>query len=122
MAMVDIEDIYDEFSYGQKTPQALKDFLYYAPTTWKKAPRFALLAADASYDPKNYLGFGNSDFVPTKLIDTQLMETFSDSWLADFDGDGVEDMALGRLPYATRSRPRIWRRRSSATINPRRQD
>lgn len=98
VAMVDIEDVYDEFSFGQKTPQALKDFLYYAKTTWKKAPRFALLAADASYDPKNYLGFGNSDFVPTKLIDTQLMETASDSWFADFDGDGVEDMALGRLP------------------------
>jgi hypothetical protein len=98
VAMVDIDDVYDEFSYGQKSTQALKDFLYYARTTWKKAPRFALLAADASYDPKNYLGFGDSDFVPTKLIDTQLMETASDSWLADFDGDGVEDMALGRLP------------------------
>ncbi|HST24161.1 MAG TPA: C25 family cysteine peptidase, partial [Blastocatellia bacterium] len=98
VAMVDIESIYNEFSYGQKTPQALKDFLYYAATTWKKAPRFVLLAADASYDPKNYLGYGNSDFVPTKLIDTQLMEALSDSWLADFNGDGVEDMALGRLP------------------------
>jgi hypothetical protein len=98
VAMVDIESIYNEFSYGQKTPQALKDFLYYAATTWKKAPRFALLAADASYDPKNYLGYGNWDFVPTKLIDTQLMEAVSDSWLADFNGDGVEDMALGRLP------------------------
>ncbi|MGA9772858.1 MAG: C25 family cysteine peptidase [Blastocatellia bacterium] len=98
VAMVDIEDVYDEFSYGQKSPQALKDFLLYARTSWKKAPRFVLLAADASYDPKNYLGFGNSDFVPTKLIDTQLMEAASDSWFADFDGDGVEDMAIGRLP------------------------
>lgn len=98
VAMVDIEDVYDEFSFGQKTPQALKDFLYYAATTWKKAPRFALLAADASYDPKNYLGLGNADFVPTKLVDTQLMETASDSWLADFNGDGVEDIAIGRLP------------------------
>jgi hypothetical protein len=26
------------------------------------------------------------------------METASDSWLADFDNDGVEDISLGRLP------------------------
>jgi hypothetical protein len=36
--------------------------------------------------------------IPTKLIDTTFLETASDSWLADFDGDGIEDIALGRLP------------------------
>jgi hypothetical protein len=81
IAVIDIEDIYDEFSYGQKTPQAAKDFLTYAATNWKKAPRFVMLAGDASFDPKNYLGFGDSDLVPTKLIDTQYLETASDDWL-----------------------------------------
>ncbi len=98
VAVVDIEDVYDEFSYGQKTTQAVKDFLAYAATTWKKAPRFVMLAGDASFDPKNYLGFGDSDLVPTKLIDTQYMETASDDWLVDFNGDGLPDMAIGRLP------------------------
>lgn len=98
VAVVDVEDVYDEFSFGNKTPQAVKDFLSYAKTSWKVAPRFVLLAADASFDPKNYLGFGDSDFVPTKLIDTQLMETASDEWLADFNGDGLAEMAVGRLP------------------------
>ncbi len=96
--MVDIEDVYDEFSYGQKTPQAVKDFLAYAAANWKKAPRFVMLVGDASYDPKNFLGFGDSDLVPTKLIETQYMETASDDWLVDFDGDGLPDMAIGRLP------------------------
>ena len=27
VALIDVEDIYDEFSYGTKTPQAIKDFL-----------------------------------------------------------------------------------------------
>lgn len=98
VGIVDIEDVYDEFSYGQKSPQAVKDFFVYARTSWKKAPRFLLIAGDASYDPKNYLGFGSSDIVPTKLIDTQFMETASDPWFADLNGDGAEDMALGRLP------------------------
>jgi hypothetical protein len=59
------------------------------------------LAADASYDPKNYLGFGDWDIVPTKLIDTQLMEAASDDWLADFNSDGLAEMWVGRLPART---------------------
>jgi Peptidase family C25 len=101
VAVVDVEDIYDEFSYGDKNPQAMKDFLVYAKGNWKKAPRYVLLAGDASLDPKNYLGYGDSDYVPTKLLDTQLMETASDGWLADFNDDGVEELAIGRLPVRT---------------------
>ncbi len=98
VALVDIEDVYDEFSYGNKTPQAIKDFLAYAQGNWKIAPRFVILAGDATFDPKNYLGFGANDLVPTKLIDTQLMETASDDWLADFSGNGLAEVAVGRLP------------------------
>lgn len=101
VAMVDVEDIFDEFSDGERTPQAVKDFLLFATTTWKKAPRFVLLAGHASLDPKNHLGLGDSDLVPTKLIDTDLMETSSDVWFADFDGDGLTELALGRLPFRT---------------------
>jgi len=79
----------------------IQDFLAYAESSWKKKPRFVLFAGDASYDPKNYLGFGDSDFVPTRLIDTQFMETSSDDWFSDFDSDGIADMATGRLPART---------------------
>ena len=60
-----------------------------------------MFAGDASFDPKNYLGFGDSDLVPTKLIDTDLMETSSDDWFTDFDGDGIADITTGRLPART---------------------
>lgn len=59
------------------------------------------MAADASYDPKNYLGLGDSDLVPTKLLDTQLMETASDDWFADFNDDGLAELSVGRLPART---------------------
>ncbi|HEY9231955.1 MAG TPA: C25 family cysteine peptidase, partial [Blastocatellia bacterium] len=101
VAIVDIEDVFDEFSFGVKSPQAIKDFLQFARLSWQKAPRFLLLVGDASLDPKNYLGLGDADFMPTRLLDTSSMETASDGWLADFDGDGVEDMAVGRLPVRT---------------------
>jgi hypothetical protein len=101
VAVVDIEAVYNEFSYGNKTPQAIKDFLAYARSNWKMAPRFVMLAGDASFDPKNYLGFGVTDLVPTQLVDTQLLETASDDALADFNDDGVAEMAVGRLPIRT---------------------
>lgn len=103
VAVADIQDVYDEWSFGQKSPQAVKDFLAYAATSWKKKPRYALLVGDASFDPKGYLGFGETDLVPTKLIDTDYMETASDDWLADFDNDGLPELALGRLPARTAS-------------------
>jgi hypothetical protein len=98
VALVDIEDVYDEFSYGNKTPDAIKGFLGYARTAWKVKPTFAIFGGDASFDPKNYLGAGDWDAVPTKLIDTLVMETASDDWLADLNGDGFAEIATGRLP------------------------
>ena len=101
VAVADIENIYDEFSYGQKTPRAVKDFIGLAKTQWKKPIKYVLFFGDASLDPKNYLGLGDFDLVPTKLTDTMFMETASDDWLADFDGDGITDVAIGRLPVRT---------------------
>jgi hypothetical protein len=101
VALVDIEDLYDEFSFGQKSPQAIKDFLGFAKLNWKIQPAYLLLAADASYDAKNYLRMGDFDIVPTKLIDTADMETASDDWLADFNNDGISDLYIGRLPVRT---------------------
>jgi hypothetical protein len=98
--IVFIEDIYDEFSCGHKTPQAIKDFLAFTQK-WSKAPRYAMFVGDAVYDPKNYLGVGDYDFVPTKLVETSYMETASDEWLGDFNNDGLADICIGRLPVRT---------------------
>ncbi|MGA9772879.1 MAG: C25 family cysteine peptidase [Blastocatellia bacterium] len=97
-ALIDIEDIYDEFSFGNKSPYAVRDFLAYAKTGWQRAPRFVLLMGDATFDPKNYLGRGDFDLVPTKLLDTQYMETSSDDWFTDFKALGFAEMVVGRLP------------------------
>jgi hypothetical protein len=106
VAVVDVEDVFDEFSYGAHTPYAVRDFLAWTTTHWQTAPQYVLLVGDSSWDPRNYLDQGSNDFVPTKLIDTSLMETMSDDWLADFSNTGLAQMAVGRLPG-----------RSSAEIN-----
>lgn len=96
--LVDVEDIYDEFSFGNKSPQAIKDFLSFAKSSWQVKTRFVMLAGDASYDARNYLGGGDNDFIPTKLIETSYLETASDDWFVDFDNDGIAELSLGRLP------------------------
>jgi len=96
--LVDVEDLYDEFNFGSKNPWALKDFLRRAYQFWNPQPRFVLLVGDTSYDPRNYLGFGEFDLVPTKFVDTEHLNTASDDWFVDFDDDGLPEMAVGRLP------------------------
>ncbi|HJZ69342.1 MAG TPA: C25 family cysteine peptidase, partial [Blastocatellia bacterium] len=99
--VVDVEDIYDEFSFGMKQPSAIREFLTYARTNWKDPPRFALLVGDSSIDPRNYLGYGDRDLVPTRLIDTANMETASDDWfIEELDGP-ADELSIGRLPART---------------------
>ncbi|HVN31768.1 MAG TPA: C25 family cysteine peptidase, partial [Thermoanaerobaculaceae bacterium] len=97
VAVVDVESVFDEFAFGVKGPQAIRDLLAHAKATWTRPPRYLLLAGDASYDPRNYL-YGYADLVPTKLVDIVYMETASDDWFADFDSDGIADLAVGRIP------------------------
>jgi hypothetical protein len=101
VTVADIEDIYDEFSFGEKAPTAVRDFLAYTQLSWKQKPAFVLLAGSGSFDPKNYLGYGDSDLLPAKLVDTSYLETASDDWYVDFNNDGVADIAVGRLPVRT---------------------
>jgi hypothetical protein len=103
VATVNVDDIYDEFAYGLHGPQAIKNFLSFAVTHWSIAPRYVILAGDASLDPRNYTFASNLDLVPTKLVDATYNETASDDWLADFDNDGTADIAIGRLPVRTAS-------------------
>ena len=101
VARVNVEDIYDEFSFGAKDTRALKDFLKRAMNQWVKKPRYVLLVGDATFDPRDFLGMGQVDFVPTKIVQTTYLETASDDWFVDFDNDGLPNIPIGRLPART---------------------
>ena len=47
--VVDVADIYDEFSYGLVTPAALRDFLAYAYDNWMRAGRAVRPAGGRSH-------------------------------------------------------------------------
>ena len=102
-AVVPIGELYDEFNFGDRSPFAVKRFLWAATHNWKKAPSFLLLNGRASLDPRNYLGLGELDYVPTRMIATASMMTASDDWFSDFANSGLPTIATGRLPVSTRA-------------------
>lgn len=101
--VVDVEDVYDEFSYGVHDPQGIKDFLQRASTQWATPVRYVLLLGDAGADPRDYLGTGGVgvDLMPTMFVDSQFVEGPSDDSLVDYDNDGIADISIGRLPAKT---------------------
>jgi uncharacterized repeat protein (TIGR01451 family) len=99
-AIVDVDDLYDEFNFGIRSPGAIRSFFQLA-ASWKHAPGAVLLLGDASVDPRNYLGVGTFDFVPTKMVFTTLLKTASDDWFTDFNNDGIADIPVGRIPVRT---------------------
>jgi uncharacterized repeat protein (TIGR01451 family) len=99
--IVDVQNVYDEFTYGAHGPDAIRAFLQRASTTWTKAPHYVILFGDASWDPRNYMGFANVDYMPTKLVPTLYLKTASDDWFADFSDTDSPAMAIGRLSVRT---------------------
>jgi Peptidase family C25 len=98
---VAIEDVYDEFGYGEAHPGAVKAFLEYAFHSWERAPRYVVLLGDATYDFKNSLGTGTLNRVPPIIIRDTYLWTVSDPEYAFVNGsDLLPDVALGRLPAA----------------------
>lgn len=106
-AVINVSDIYDEFNFGEPSPFAVKSFLKTATTTWTAKPHYLVLGGDASVDPRNYLGFGFFDFVPTKIIATSQLKTASDDWFSDFNNTGFATIATGRMAARTPSDARL---------------
>ncbi len=101
VAVVSLEDVYDEFSFGEKSPEAIRSFLTQATGRWEVAPRYVVLLGDASFDPRDHLGMGVSDFVPTHIQATMLLKTASDDWFGEVDGSASSTLAIGRIPART---------------------
>jgi hypothetical protein len=100
---VALEDVYETFGHGEKSPEAIKELVDHAFHRWGGL-RYVLLVGDATYDPKNRLGTGKEDLLPSKVIQTSYLWTASDPWFGAVNGsDPLPDVAIGRLPVASAS-------------------
>lgn len=107
---VDVQDVYDLFAYGRRTPEALHDFLAYAYENWlPPAPSYVVLIGDGHFDPKDHRGYGLSEYILPYLafVDPWMGETAADNRYVCLSGeDLLPDMHLGRLPANTSAEAR----------------
>lgn len=63
--VVDVNQIYNEFSGGLLDPLAIRNFLKYAYNNWQQRPVYVLFFGDGSYDFKNIYNLAIKNFLPT---------------------------------------------------------
>jgi hypothetical protein len=95
--VVDLESIYDRYSFGMPDPEAIRSFLRDAWQSWPMQPRFAVLAGDGTFDYLDHQGAGDN-LVPPLLVATPQGMFASDVMLGDVDGDLKPEIAIGRIP------------------------
>ena len=98
--VVTVDDVMDDFADGLLNPAAIHDFLAYAAANWQPHPRYVTLAGKGTYDYRDLLGF-HDDLVPPLMVASYEGLVPSDGAYADLDGDGLPDLALGRIPALT---------------------
>ncbi|MDA0323257.1 MAG: C25 family cysteine peptidase, partial [Verrucomicrobia bacterium] len=101
--VVTMQEIYDCFSDGEASPDAISALLAYAHAHWARCPLFVVLAGSGSYDYRDYEGTGDT-LVPPLLIGTPKGLFAADGLYGDVVGsDGVPEIMIGRLPARTDS-------------------
>ena len=102
---VSLEDVVDEFGFGETGPHAVRDFLAFAFHRWQSpSPRYVLLLGDASYDPKGRLtGTCRPDLLPSPLTRSTFLWTPVRPPLRRHQRrrTSLPDLAIGRINAAT---------------------
>jgi len=98
--VVSLDQVYDEFSSGIITPEAIRQFLRTALTNWVVKPRYVVLIGNGTYDYRDLLQ-QHDNLMPPLLVNTSYGLFCSDSAYGDLNGDGQPEIAVGRLPVKT---------------------
>ena len=95
IVVVEPQEIYDTFSGGNRSPEAIKSFVRKSYRNWKTKPRFLLLVGDADYDSD---WFSQKEVLPAyQGISSRNGFTAADSLYGDVDGDLVPEISVGRI-------------------------
>ena len=96
-SVVDVAGIYAAYSDFEADAGAIRRAIQTVQ------PKYVLLVGADSFDYHDYLGLGSQSFVPTQYVRTGSVVTYApaDNMLADFNDDGIPEVAIGRLPVRT---------------------
>ncbi len=114
VAKVDVQQIYDEFSYGRRDPEAIRSFLTYAYQNWKgpdhdaAAPQYVVLVGSGTYDFTGVGGGTKPNLVPPYLVDVDpwIGETAADNRFVSVDPRWAASRTSCRRWPSAASRPK----------------
>lgn len=101
--MATTDEIYNQFSDGEKSPVGIKNFLTYVYRNWQKpVPTYVLLVGDGNYAVRSRTA-QEVNFVPVYHYQTiKFGASVSDTWYTLVSGnDLIPDYFIGRLPART---------------------
>jgi hypothetical protein len=106
VALIDIQDVYDEWSNGRLDPRAIRDFVAFAYGKWQApAPSYLMLLGSGHFDYRMRTGLTMQPvLVPPYFacVDPWVCEVAVDNEFVAVSGsDRMPDLALGRLPART---------------------
>ena len=93
-AVVDVQDIYDEFNGGLMDAEVIREFIYYASRHWQPpGPQYVVLLGNGHFDFHDNLEKGEPMFIPPYLaaVDPFQGETAADNRYVDIFGDEQYD-------------------------------
>ena len=104
VAVIPVDELYNEFTAGLPSPDAITRFTQYAYHNWEApAPQYLLLVGDSTLDPRDIFGSGTPNLVPTVITEMRFFgESVSDDHFVRVDGDDfLPDLLVGRFPAET---------------------
>ncbi len=110
--IVDVNEIFQYFSGGNKDPTAIRNFLAYVKRNWTGGSDllYVLLMGNGNHDPKNYLEKNEPDFIPIYQSSSDLEEDYY-SYLEvdtnDTKSDNKPQLVIGRLPCKTKAEAEV---------------
>lgn len=106
--VINVRDIYAEFSCGLMDVTAIRDFIKYVFENWtaQGTPilKYVLFLGDGDYDYKNYISNADKNWLPPYQTNEPylLSSRTTDDWFCSVAGSGrFVDVAVGRLPVQT---------------------
>ena len=99
--VVDVADVYDEFSFGQVDAAAIRRFVQYGFHTWSQRPEHVLLFGEFSFDYRNI--FGENRIARHNLVPGMPFQSpnrglaFTDEFFGRVDDDLFMDVFVGRF-------------------------
>ena len=102
--IVNIQDVYDNFSHGELSPESIRRFLACTLREWiRGGPSHVLLMGDCNSDYLDLVGQNVRNWIPTYTYKNGLEKWASDYWMTTVTpGDDLPDFSLGRISVTNR--------------------